>query len=270
MDRILYKFYKTFIQLLSGFIWNKNSRKNFRDKALNFYDSKTQCKKNKANNNYTIISLGKHCLPRTVLTEQGLKPTKLQGEPSYPFDLAVHPISSVIHFLETDFSDYFDDLFFNKELKIWENRKYYAHYNHDADCDENDEEKLIVRFKNRIENFRKTILNKNTFIFFVIASVEKEDSLNKLYSILKKLRNNINFKLLVIDMSCKLDKAHVFRNIGMFQIHHPFLHEDNWWIKGYRDSEAGKEYFRLVSEFIKKEIEKEFKVINYKEAKCYQ
>ena len=63
-------------------------------------------------NKYEIVSLGTNCLPRTVLTRGNIKPSKSDGELSCPFDLVSHPLETIVHCLETNFNDYFDDLFF--------------------------------------------------------------------------------------------------------------------------------------------------------------
>ena len=62
---------------------------------------------------YEIVSLGTNCLPRTILTRAGIKPTKAEGELSTPFDLVAHKLSNIVHYLQTDFSDYFDDIYFD-------------------------------------------------------------------------------------------------------------------------------------------------------------
>ena len=64
---------------------------------------------------YTIISLGLNCLPRTLLTRWGLKPSKKLGEPSMPFDLAVFDQLEVTHCIKTEFCDFFKGLKFERD-----------------------------------------------------------------------------------------------------------------------------------------------------------
>ena len=68
---------------------------------------------------YEIVSLGCYCIARTVLTRQGLKPRKAQGELSCPFDLVLHDVDRVTHYIKNDFESYFDDLYYEKYKRYW-------------------------------------------------------------------------------------------------------------------------------------------------------
>ncbi len=81
------------------------------------------------------ITLGVNCFPRTKLTKFGIKAKKADGELSYPFDLCAIQLESVAQILKNDFSDYFDDLYFDCSLNIWINKKYSIKYYHDKDID---------------------------------------------------------------------------------------------------------------------------------------
>jgi hypothetical protein len=114
-----------------------------------------------------IVSLGDNCIPRNILTRFGLKKTKAEGELSTPFDLAIHPVSTVAELIDTGFCDYLNPA----ELKIG-----YGHpvhdrlrvmFNHESPTEfrVNNYEKLISRYKARIANFYSIIsTGKNLFV----------------------------------------------------------------------------------------------------------
>ncbi len=158
-----------------------------------------------------IISLGANCMVRSVLTRHGIKPSKAEGELSYPFDLAVHPISCVINALEENFATYFDGLFFesnrrhifdfSKKRDVWKKDDGTC-FNHDTDCGVNDFEKLKTRFLTRIENFNKT-LDSGVPILFVIYIKDEESRkyINRLYDALQLRLRGGYFLLAVIDFN---------------------------------------------------------------------
>ncbi len=139
---------------------------------------------------YKIVSLGRNCFPKTILTNYGLKPTKAQGELTMPFDLCITRTASLPRILNNDFSDYFDDLYFDKKISLWVNKKYHIRYNHDIDCDASQKDKLVERFSKRIENFKQTLCSDN-FIYFVLSSHKKikQFDINNLYKILSTIQN---------------------------------------------------------------------------------
>lgn len=152
----------------------------------------TTSSKLQATNDYEIISLGQNCLPRLYLTRNSLKKTKRMGELSMPFDLAQHSLLSVIHFIKTDFQDFFDWLTYIETIEIscWINEKYNNQYNHDSDCSKHQRSKFITRFEKRIENFRN-VIKADKFIFFVFASYSNNsEEVNRLYSVLKEARGD--------------------------------------------------------------------------------
>ena len=58
----------------------------------------------------TIISLGSNCFVRSVLTRHGLIQDRRQGYLSCPFDLCHSYLKAIIHFVDTNFEDYFEDV----------------------------------------------------------------------------------------------------------------------------------------------------------------
>ena len=105
-----------------------------------------------------IVSLGINCLPRTVLTRNRIKPRKAEGELSCPFDLALHILPNIVHYLETDFCDYFSDIYFEiRKRNIFDLRKKGlwkkadgTKFFHDKDCKADDKEE----YHRKSENYR--------------------------------------------------------------------------------------------------------------------
>ena len=254
------KFINFFIRMLSCFILSSEKRKKFREKYTReeFLISAKE---------YNFISLGWGCFPRYVLTKYGLKRTKAQGELSYPFDLAVTPTSSVIILLKNNFDDYFDNLVYDKSLGYWINTKYNLGFNHDQDCSETEKSKFVERFEKRINNLKLLLKNQNICIYFILACVgnEQEEYINNLYKILSEIRYKKNFGLIVIDFECKLNRKKVNKGIELFQLHHPYVEADNWWKDGFRNSPASIMYCKLIVEFIKNVVKKNFDVVTYGE-----
>lgn len=208
---------------------------------------------------YHIVSLGDDCLVRRYLTRAGLKPTKKQGELSCPFDLAVTPTKSLIKILKNDFSDYFNHLCFSKEDNVWINKKYSILYNHDKDCTYKDKEKLINRFNLRINNFRR-LMSTSPFIFFVCKSSSKFLDICKLYIQLKKIRKDLPFKLIVLDLDRKKMKLG-FKNVAIYPLKHPFKNSNSWWQT--INNEDSINFQKYVQKIIEENIKKDFKIINH-------
>ena len=210
-------------------------------------------------NKYDIISLGEDCMVRRYLTLGGLKKTKAKGELTCPFDLSFTTVESIIKILETDFSDYFEDLEFSVEDNYWINKKYNIGYNHDLDCRENDKNKLINRFMERIKNFRK-IVKTSPYIYFVCKTRCTKKSVLKLYASLKRFRPNLPFKLLILDIDKKTPIIRK-RDIKIIKIKHPFKTRNDWW----QDIDSNKSiiFQQKICNAVKNEISKDFTINHY-------
>ncbi len=163
--------------------------------------------------NYHIISLGSNCLPRGLTTAIKLKPRRFYGEKTCPFDLAVSTdLKRIIHLIDTDFNDYFENLMINEKT-----------FPHDYDLPYN---KFIERYKKRIINFLH-IMKSDKLIYFIYSDYNKiplrEDILH-LYDVLEKKRNNKPFKLILLtsDYIDKLD--------NIIQIPNNFKIDDSGWL----------------------------------------
>lgn len=218
---------------------------------------------------YEIVSLGVNCLPRTVLTRHGIKPSKAQGELSCPFDLVRHTLDRVIHYIETDFDDYLDDIYFQikkrnlldfRKKGLWKKTDGTTFF-HDKDCKYNDFEKITTRISNRIENFRK-ILSSELPILFVLNIQEYPEEIERLYNILKSKCGEKKFKLAIFDIG-KIVKYEIKNNdIHILQLPLPIPEYHNgyigWNSKQWKDSELAKYVEILMCEFIQNILETEF------------
>lgn len=211
-----------------------------------------------------IVSLGVNCLPRTILTRNKIKPSKAQGELSCPFDLVKHPIERIIYYLENDFENYTDDLFFVVRKRnfldfrnkgIWQ-KPDGTKFFHDKDCKKNDLEKLTTRITKRIENFRK-IVDAETPILFVLCIFEKTDLIERLYSVIKQLRKDKKFALAIINFSDDIIEPQT--GIYSLNLVQPCNNYANKWnTKKLANSRTGIYIDTCISSFIKLILEKNF------------
>lgn len=215
-----------------------------------------------------IISLGANCMPRSVLTRNGIKPSKSEGELSCPFDLAIHPITCVIKALEDNFITYFDGLYFESNKKhifdfstkrdVWKKTDG-TRFNHDTDCGKNDFEKLKLRFQKRIENFNK-ILDSGAPILFVIYIKDEESRqyINKLYDTLQlRLRGGV-FLLSVIDFN-GITNEDFYPQIKVLNLPKPCENYfDTWYRSKFKKSSLGPYTEKCICEFVQNIINNEF------------
>jgi len=197
--------------------------------------------------NYKLISLGQNCIPRTILTRHKLKPKKLFGELTYPFDLAIFGTIEITKCLKTNFNEFFEDLNYSKTLNCWEKLPNCIQFVHDT----KNKNELISKYKKRIENFQKEMQNPN--IIFFVQFLEKDEDVENLYNELARLRENRPFKLIIIDTQniVNSDKAHILK------LPFPSIeYKNNWWKKEYYNSEDGKKFEKTICEYIKNIIDK--------------
>lgn len=148
---------------------------------------------------YKIIPFGCYCLPRVITTINRLKPTRKHGEESFPFDLCFSDFNSNLHFLSSEFQDFFDNLTFDNKRKYWINEKYNLVFNHDhLSLDEFKE-----RYNKRIKNFYSALNNKSKYIYFVIATFQPITNLQVKSFIdeINKYRNSMTYSIIIINQS---------------------------------------------------------------------
>ncbi len=204
-------------------------------------------KKNKVN----IIPLGQNCQPRTILTRWKIKPKKLQGELTYPFDLAVFGVKEVTKSLRTDFAELFDDLEYNGNY--WIKAPNCIEFSHEKNIGKNDKEKLINLYKKRIENFRKVTTDETPVLFIQILG--EDEDINNLYAQLLKIRGKNPFKLIIVDthnivFDTKYDDVYLIKSAFPSE-----EYKKNWWKKEYYNSPKGKIFEKTITDECKTIIE---------------
>lgn len=122
---------------------------------------------------HNIISLGDNCLPRNIMTKYGLKRTKSKGELTYPFDLSIHPASSVSKLISTSFKDYFDPEQYSIEYGHPINKELGIMFNHERDSffRENNYAQLIARYEKRSNNFTHALDNEHNIFVLHCSSI---------------------------------------------------------------------------------------------------
>ncbi len=193
-----------------------------------------------------IIPLGENCIPRTILARWKIKPKKLFGERTYPFDLAVFGMLEVTKTLRTDFKEMFDNLEYKDGY--WFKAPNCIYYYREKQFNQNDKQKLIDLYKKRIENFHKTISDETPILFVQIIG-DCEDIDNQ-YIELQKLRGNKPFKFAIIDtQNIAGDKSY---NSDIYILKQSFpdsFYKNHWWEKKCYKSKAGIAFEKTISDF---------------------
>jgi hypothetical protein len=153
-----------------------------------------------------VISLGEDCLPRTLSTHWGIKPSAKLGEKSHPFDLAVHSIQSIVELIDRDFSGYLNsaDLHFHDDIQIVRNKKLDITFNHEPgeDYKKNDFALLRSVYAKRVENFCTDVCKEGKILFVYHnenPEVTADSSQARLEEALSRKWSNKNYKLIVIN-----------------------------------------------------------------------
>ena len=124
---------------------------------------------NPALQSINFVSVGSDCLPRTLFSKYGLRPTRALGEKTLPLDLVSAGTEGTLRILREDFKGYRDPA----QLQIAEgfdapiNWSYPICFNHETGTSwrENGYAKLTERYETREKRFRATLANGNlTFI----------------------------------------------------------------------------------------------------------
>ena len=190
-----------------------------------------------------IISLGQNCIPRTILTRHGIKPRKIWGELTYPFDLAIFGTIEITKCLKTDFNEFFFDLNYQNDKKYWVKEPNCIQFVHDS----NNKKELIKNYTKRIENFKKEMKNPLPILF--VQLLEEDEDVKNLYNELLRLREDRPFKLLIIDTQDIV----TFEKAEILKLSFPSEeYRNNWWKKEFYNSKEGKIFEKTICDFCKR------------------
>ena len=206
---------------------------------------------------YKIVSLGTSCYTRFTLGRYGLKPFKFEGEESHPFDLAIHPISTIIHCIKSDFDKYLD-LSYISQNKLWfYHNLYNISFVHEDDLNGN-LKLFIERYEKRINNFRKLYLSKIP-IFFIMFEDESNITYDEYKQLIDSLKLRfINYKFIYLTPTERKDLLY-FNNVISFYRFCPLPDKYyKWQTSGCAETDLGIEFDLKNVEFCKNIIEKNF------------
>lgn len=186
-----------------------------------------------------IVCLGYDCCMRTILTKLKYKPSKQDGELSMPFDLTIHPYTSVCEYLKTDFTDYFKDITWKthycdirkKEVKNMINGKgvFFVHESHlqnqeqtpefesdawsakksDVDFHYNNKVFLKQRYFQRMANFYDVVGNSSEVIFVLSTHIDIDVTI--INNIIKERFPKLSFKIYCLRVYNKDEKVQLFQ-----------------------------------------------------------
>lgn len=197
------------------------------------------------NKKVQIIPLGQNCIPRTILTRWNVKPKKIWGEKTYPFDLAVFGMPEVTKCLKTDFSEFFYNLEYTQNG--WIKAPNCIFFTHDIHYKEKDKDKFIECYTKRINNFRKTIKTSENVLFVQVLG-EDEDIENQ-YNELKNLRGKLPFKFAIVDTQNIVENINI-DNVFVLKLPFPSeQYKQNWWKKEFYNSQIGKKFEKQIVDF---------------------
>ncbi len=215
------KLKKIIAKLLTCWILSEKVRKNARN--FLFYFSFTDFIKFKRQNFY-IVSLGYNCMPRVLTTALRLKPRKIYGEKTCPFDLSLNfDINKIAELINNDFQNFFDNLAFNNNTKKWENKYLNSIYIHDSKLDR---KQFVLRYKKRIANFLN-IMKSEKIVYFIFHPYDKKNpdksEILNLYNTLTAKRQKKPFKLIIINNKFinKIDRDNLTQIIEDFSTEIP-------------------------------------------------
>lgn len=241
----MYCFLKTkklLIKVITSVIFSRKTRKNIRNflyyfSIVDFIRFKLQ--------NFHIVSLGNNCLPRVLTTAVKLKPRKIYGEKTLPFDLKYsYDLEKTAKLIQNNFNDFFEDIELTQEL-----------FPHDYKLTK---QQFETRYNKRIKNFLK-VMTSDKMIYFIYADFDNQINVNtirKLYYVLKNKRNGKPFKIIVLTA-----KTINISNPDIYVIVQDFKIKDGTWIKSFINDYGDKK--NQYTEFCNITGKKLKHIINY-------
>ena len=196
----LIKYIRIFLGRFISFFCISAAKRRFIRKFFEEYDLREakRCKSFK----HQIISLGFNCSARTVTTLYGLKARKIYGEKTIITDQTFFGnIKELVFLWNTHFEDYFDGLYFNKDINAWYVPKYNSFSPHEYKLSK---EQFIKTLKKRINNFYEMINTDKYAIFLRIDEAELTPEDVKLLSDkIKETRKGKPYKLILVNLNNK-------------------------------------------------------------------
>lgn len=118
---------------------------------------------------HAFIPLGEDCFGRSVLHQLGYKKAKLEGEPSYPFDLSITPCLSTAQLINSNFANFMNPQMLTFNGKHPAHGRYQIEFNHEqgssfSDCSFRG---LRERYAKRVNNFYKALRSSRSIVFVV-------------------------------------------------------------------------------------------------------
>lgn len=208
------KLKKLLCKTLTCFIFPERLRKNVRNFLFYFsFEDYLRFKRQ----NFHIVSLGCDCLPRVLTTAIKLKPRKIYGEKTLPFDLKYSfDLERTAELIQNNFTDFFEDIKLTKEL-----------FPHDYKLTK---EQFIMRYRKRISNFLE-LMKSEKLIYFIYADFDNlidANAIGKLYSVLENKRNGKPFRIIILTA-----KHIIISNPDIYVIVQDFKINDGTWIKSF-------------------------------------
>ena len=165
------------------------------------------------------ISLGNICESAIYGTLNNLKPTKINGYNTCPFDLCVSNLKGIIDCLNTNFIDFCNPIYlkYDPGSNILRNEKYNFGFNHESPyhaniyIKENWKEganhfinnnyiNFIQRYEKRIYNLH-TYCNGSHYVIFILQfqyDINTPELMNELNSAIKKRYPNLKYEIKII------------------------------------------------------------------------
>ena len=199
-----------------------------------------------------VVSLGFNCLPRTVLTRWGVKPSRLEGELTYPFDLAVHPTDVVGNLLCSDFDKYLESSALEVVNGVPVNRGVGVTFNHETGIRfiENNFQLLLEKYRSRVDNFRG--LSAQDSVLFV-HHLKKGGSVEGLVEALHGFRGDLAKKdaLLIINSDAAPFAPEMLTSnfeMRVELLHSPVPYQGYvWHMEEHYSSSSGMEFELAIS-----------------------
>ena len=214
---------------------------------------------------YRIIPFGEYCLPRVITTLNGFKPSKKEGEKSFPFDLCFSNFESNLKLLSENFKNFYTDLEYNSHHSFkncWVNKKFNLVFNHDHMPSL---QEFVERYNRRIKNLYEVLEEQDKHLYFIVATFESINNkqMDLFIKEIKKYRDDKTFSVIVINQS---DEKTIYKHPNVYcidllnDVHFKKINNNGNWavylkkIKNYDAMCFNYNVSRQISRIIKKSI----------------